>query len=119
LQKTRTRSTVSRPWNFACGFPQYARNFNTAFLALPALPSQPVADAASDDEVVVRMIPTPSHGTYLAIVNTGLTAKQNVTITLPSQGAVTDAATGQQLNASDGKLTLSMYPCQLRALRIQ
>ena len=104
---------------FSRGFPQYARNFNTAFLALPALPSQRLGDASSDDEVVVRMIRTPSHGTYLAVVNTGLTAKRNVTIALPSQGTVTDAATGERLHASDGTLTLSMYPCQLQALRVQ
>jgi hypothetical protein len=104
---------------FFRGFPYYARNFNTAFLALPALPSRRLADAASDAEVVVREITTPRHGTYLAIVNTGFAAKQNVSITLPVQGTITDAATGRPLSSSAGQLTLSMYPCQLRALRIQ
>jgi hypothetical protein len=104
---------------FARGFPEYARDFNTAFLALPALPSKLLPGAASDSEVAVRSITTPDHGTYLAIVNTGLDDKQDVTITLPAQGTVTDAATGQPLEAPGGKLTMSLYPCQLRALRIQ
>ena len=34
--------------NFGRGFPQYVRNFNANFLALPALPSQVVPQAASD-----------------------------------------------------------------------
>ncbi len=104
---------------FARGFPEYARDFNTAFLALPALPSKQIPDAASDSEVIVRAISTPEHGTYLAVVNTGLDTKQNVTIALPTQGTITDAATGQALETSGGKLTVSLYPCQLIALRIQ
>lgn len=101
------------------GFPQYVRAFHANFLALPALPSEVVADAASDPEVVVRSIPTDGHGTYVAIVNTGMGDKADVTVKLPAQGRVTDAATGEPVAATDGKITLSLYPAQLRSLRIE
>ncbi len=100
------------------GFPEYVRNFNTAFLSLPALPSTRLDDASSDDEVVVRSIPTEQHGTYLAVVNTGMTDKTDVTITLPAGGRLTDAATGQAIESSDGRVRLTLYPFQLRALHI-
>jgi hypothetical protein len=105
--------------NFNCGFPEYVRNFNTAFLSLPALPSKVLPGAASDPEVVVRAIPTERHGTYLAVVNGGLTAKEEATIRLPTQGTVTDAATGEVLMRGGREIALSFYPCQLRALRVQ
>ena len=95
------------------------RNFNTAFLSLPALPSDILSSAASDSEVVVRSIRTPNHGTYLAIINTGMTDKPSVTVNLPSDGKVTDAPTGDPIAASDGKVQMSLYPFQLRALRVQ
>jgi hypothetical protein len=57
------------------GFPKYVRNFNTAFLSLPALPSQRLDNVSSDPEVVVRAIKTEKHGTYYAVVNTGMTEK--------------------------------------------
>lgn len=103
---------------FTRGFPQYARNFNTAFLSLPALPSTIVAIASSDKEVVVRSIPTEKYGTYLSVVNLGMTSKV-ASIKLPVAGKVTDAATGEPIDALNGTVNLSMYPCQLRALRIQ
>lgn len=104
--------------NFGRGFPEYVRDFNAAFLALPALPSKIVAGAASDGDVIVRRIDTDKHGTYLAVVNTSLTAKPSVTISLPA-GDVTDAASGQLLNAPGRQLTLSLRPCQLRSLHVQ
>jgi len=104
--------------NFNRGFPEYVRNFNTAFLSLPASPSEVLKDAASDPNVVVRAIKTKEHGTYLGIVNVSLGDVENVEITLPAEGAVTDAATGKPLQAPDGKLRLSLYPCQLRAVHI-
>lgn len=104
---------------YARGFPLYVRNFNTAFLSLPALPSQRLEGASSDEAVVVRSIVTPNHGTYLAVVNTAMADKSNVTIKLPSGGKVTDAATGEAIPASGGSVTLSMYPFQLRSLRVE
>ncbi len=104
--------------NFARGFPEYARNFNTAFLSLPALPSQRIPNAASDEDVVVRKIETDGKGTYLSVVNIGMTDKPNVEITMPSSGKVIDAASGEEVPVADGKVKLSFYPYQLRALKI-
>lgn len=105
--------------NFNRGFPEYMRNFNTAFLSLPALPSRVLAGAADDPEVVVRSISTEEHGTYVAVVNVGFERKDKVVVTLPHFGQVADAATGHAVPVEDGQIILSMYPCQLRALRIQ
>jgi len=105
--------------NFGRGFPEYVRNFNLAFLALPALPSRIVHGAASDPEVVVRAIPTDRHGTWLAVANTGLTHKPAVAVRLPRSGRLTDAATGELIAENAGQTTLSMCPCQLRALRVE
>ena len=101
------------------GFPEYVRRFNTAFLSLPALPSHVVDAATADTEVIVRAIPTPEHGTYLAVVNVGMEAKEGVSIRLPKPGRVTDAPTGAELAPNARSLTLSLYPCELRALRLQ
>ena len=97
------------------GFPAYVRNFNQAFLALPALPSEVVPGASSDPEVVVRAIKTEKNGTYYSVVNIGFGEKKDVTVTLPGAASIDDAATGKPLVASN-KLTLSMYPAQLMAL---
>lgn len=105
--------------NFNRGFPEAVRDFNRAFLSLPALPSQVLAKAVGDPEVVVRSIPAGPHGTYLAVVNTGLTAKTNLLLTLPLSGRLTDAPTGEPLQPNDRHLPLTLLPCQLRALRIQ
>jgi hypothetical protein len=105
--------------NFARGFPRYVRDFNAAYLALPALPSKVAKNASSDKNVIVRVIRTPSHGTYIAIVNTALTGNKNVTITLPASGHVTDATTGKPLPASNGRMKLSFYPFQLRAVHVK
>jgi hypothetical protein len=103
--------------NFNRGFPEYVRSFNAAFLSLPALPSEVLRGASSDPEVVVREIPTKNHGTYFSVVNVGLTRKEKVTLQLPTKGAVTDAVTGKPAASDAGKVVLSLYPCQLRALR--
>jgi len=103
----------------ARGFPQYVREFDRAFLALPALPSAILTDGASDSEVVVRTIDAGAKGTYLAVVNTGLNPKKGVTINLPKDGALTNAATATPLTANGGKLALDFYPGQLYALLIK
>jgi hypothetical protein len=104
--------------NFGRGFPEYVRAFNANYLALPALPSRVVKGAAADAEVVVRRIDTEKHGIWVAVVNTGLRARRYVAVTLPA-GKVTDAVTGQPVATADGKVTLSLYPCQLRSFRVE
>jgi len=105
--------------NFARGFPQYVRSFNAAYLALPALRSRIVKNAASDAKVIVREIKTPSHGTYLAVVNTAMVDREDVTVSIPAAGTVTDAATGKVLSADMGKVKLTFHPFQLRALHVK
>ena len=104
--------------SFNRGFPEYVRAFNAAFLSLPALPSEMLTGASSDPKVVVRTIKTPKHGTYLAVVNVGLTDRR-VSVTLPAKGKVADAATGKALEAAGGKVRLSLHPCELRSLHIR
>jgi hypothetical protein len=101
------------------GFPGYVRNFHAAFLALPALPSEIVANASSDPEVVVRAIKTEKNGTYYSVVNVGFGVRKDVVVTLPAGGKLQDAATGNDLASDGGKLTLSLYPAELRALHVQ
>lgn len=104
---------------FNRGFPQYARRFNQAYLSLPALPSEVVSDAASDQQVVVRAIRTEQHGTWLAICNTDVRPKENVTIRLPEGIQVTDAATGAPLEAANGQLQLSLDAAELRTVHVK
>jgi hypothetical protein len=104
--------------NFGRGFPAYVRDFNANYLALPALPSVVVKDAASDREVVVRRIDTSKHGLWIAVVNASLHAKHGVTVTVPV-GTVTDAVTGQAVPAAGGKISVDLVPCQLRSFRVQ
>jgi hypothetical protein len=105
--------------NFNRTFPQYVRLFNAAFLSLPALPSEVVPGAASDPEVVVRKIDGGRHGIWLAIINPTYRSKANVQIKLPPGNKVTNSSTGEPVPVSNGRVTLSMYPCQLAAVRIQ
>jgi len=104
---------------FNRGFPKYVRRFHAAFLSLPALPSQRLDGASGDREVVLRAISTERHGTYLAAVNVGLSPKIDVWVRLPTGGRVTDNTTGEELRAEDGKLKLSFYPCELKAIHIE
>ena len=101
--------------NYARGFPHYVRSFNTAFLALPALPSRRLAAVESDSDIVVRAIETPDRGTYYAVINTGTRPKDNVSIELPNTGGLIDAATGEPVDIHAGRVSLSMHPFQLRA----
>lgn len=109
--------------SFTRGFPEAVRAFNAAYLALPALESRVVKGAAEDPEVVVRAIATERHGTYLAVVNVGLTEKAGVAVTLPAAGAATDAATdaatGLPLTVTDGRVRLTLPPGSLRALHVR
>jgi len=104
--------------SFNRGFPEAVRDFNAAFLSLPALPSKVLEGACADPEVVVRAIEAPPHGTWLAVVNVGLKAR-SVVVALPARGKVVDAPTGEALEAADGKLALTLGPCQLKAIHIR
>lgn len=91
------------------GFPQYVRAFNRAFLALPALPSRKLEGVASHDDVVVREIKTPRHGTWYAVINTGMMDVPDVKINLPASG-ISDYFTGRRLNPSEER---ALYPGQV------
>jgi len=101
------------------GFPRSVRAFNAAFLSLPALPSKLLPAASSDPAVIVRSIRTEKDGTWLAVANTALVAKRDVTIKLPVAGKITDAATGEALEAQGRALALDMPPCSLRAVNVR
>lgn len=99
------------------GFPQQVRRFNQNFLALPALPSEVLSDASSEDAVVVRQIQTDSHGTWYAVVNTGLQPLSSIEIKLPTSAVITDAVTGETLPGSgNGRVSLDLDPGELRSL---
>ena len=102
--------------NFGRGFPQYVREFNANFLALPALPSERLADACEDKEVVVRVIRTPAQGTYLAVVNTGFVAKPRVRLKLPAAGQLREAVTGSAVETRAGSVEISLPAVSLRTL---
>lgn len=101
------------------GFFEYVRDFNQNFLALPSLPSKVVEGAAPDPEVVVRAIEAGAQGTWLAVVNTGLSEKKAIRIKLPVSGRCSDAVTGKELAVKGQCVEFALRPCQLRALRIQ
>ena len=106
--------------NFNRGFPKFVRSFNTAFLSLPALPSQVVDGATDDPEIVVRHIHTDEQGDYFAVVSLSTTAKQSAVVRLPVSGAITDAATGRPIVSADRQsVTLNMHPFQLRSLHVK
>jgi hypothetical protein len=102
--------------SFSTGFPDAVRRFNAAFLAVPALPSTVVKGAASDGEVVVREVPTPSSGTYYYVVNTSMKALSSVTVHLPAEGGVRDLVEHRDLPA--GPLHLALEPGELRSYRV-
>lgn len=102
--------------SFNRGFPNYVRNFNLAFLALPAVPSQIASDATDHESVIVRHYPTALGTDYYAVINVGLESARDVTLTLP-EGRLVDAVTGAELTRSADALTLDLYPGQVRALK--
>ena len=104
--------------SFSRGFPGYAREFNANFLALPALPMTTEPGAASSGDVVVRSISTQNDGTWLAIINVGFEDQQDVVVTLPVSGTVTDAVTGTSISVDNGTITLDRWPGQLKAIHI-
>ena len=106
--------------NFNRLSPNFVRRFNAAFLALPALPSEVVEGAASDDRVVVRRIDAGEHGVYYAIVNPGYEAIEEVRIDLPDNGEVINAGTGDSIaRTGSGSILLNVDRCELIALHLK
>jgi len=103
---------------FNKGSIEYVREFNSNFLALPALPSSLVENASDDPEIVVRKIEANEYGTYLAIVNTSVEDKSSVNIKLPVRGDVADASNGIMILADTSEITLDMFPAQLKSFII-
>jgi hypothetical protein len=101
--------------NYGRGFSRYVRDFDANFLALPALPSQRIAGACADPEIVLRSISTPRDGTYAAVIHTGAKPKNGVRVRLPP-GRWTEAASGREVPVSADQATLTMRPCQLLTL---
>lgn len=100
--------------SFQRGFPAYARAFNRAFLALPAVPSTRLDGAASNKEVVVRSYKTSGNGTWFAVVNTGMEDARDVRVDL-KQAKLSDACTGEPVRLSGTVATVSLYPGQVLA----
>ncbi len=100
------------------GFPTYVRNFDAAFLALPALPSELVEGEAPAPGVVVRRIDGGAHGWWLVVCNTATVAHAGVSIPLPDKAAAkaVDAATELPLTVKAGAVTLDLEPCSLHAV---
>jgi len=108
--------------SFSRGFPEYVREFNAAFLSLPALPSKKINGACNDNEIVVRAINANEHGMYLGIVNTSLNYKQNIEINLYQKKnfKAFNTVTGKEIETNDGKLFFkNMYPGQLISINIK
>ena len=104
------------------GFPQYVRNFNAAFLALPALPSVELVGVASNYQVVVREIDAGDYGKYYYAVNTGMQSVPSYTINLGTTvtpGTVKNLVTGEDLMVA-GNIILApaMYPGEMLSFRI-
>lgn len=105
--------------NYGRGFPDYVRNFNANFLALPALPSKLLQNLCDDSEIVVREITTQSNGVWLAIVNTGWYEKKDVKINLKGYGVAHDAIADEILTSKSNSITLNLYPFQLKTIKIE
>ncbi|MCX7817673.1 MAG: hypothetical protein N2652_00405 [Kiritimatiellae bacterium] len=102
--------------SFNRGFPEEARRFHAAFLALPALPSRILEGACDVPDVTVREIRAPTGGVWWAVAHTGWRARPGVEICLPGEGPVFDAVSGERL--SDGRrVRCDLAPCELRAWR--
>lgn len=100
---------------FSRGFPIPVREFNTNYLALPAVPSEIVRGACADPEVVVRRYKTPSNGTYYAIIHTGRVPKKQVKINFPEDVQnLTIINTGRKI--SRNKIAIDLKPWQLLSL---
>ncbi|WP_165250836.1 hypothetical protein [Paludisphaera soli] len=103
--------------SFSSGFPGYMRRFNQAYLAVPALPSKVLPDAADDPSVVVREIPAGPHGTYYLVVNPSMQPRAGVTVTFPADGEPRDLVERRELSGKSIRLDLD--PGELRSYRVR
>ncbi|MBU0715695.1 MAG: hypothetical protein KJ964_10105 [Verrucomicrobia bacterium] len=85
------------------GFPEYARAFAAAYLALPSVPSEVLVDAVEprDKDIVVRQYRT-DYGTYLAVISRAFDLRErNLTVTVKTDPAsvakVQDLVTGKDV----------------------
>ena len=104
------------------GFPGPVREWNRAFLSLPAAPSRRVENTVLTNpsaEIAVRAYATEKNGTYYAVLNTGY-AVQTVTLRLqaPPGSRLFDAASGTPLPLKNGMVQLTIGPGALRSLRV-
>ena len=97
---------------YSSGFTEYHRAFNQAFLSLPAVPSTMLESASSDKHVVVREYKTKEHGTWYAIINTGLNDAIDIKIDLPVKQA-SNSITGEKIKLKSGSTQVSLYPGQV------
>ena len=102
--------------SYGVGAPEYVRNFNANFLALPAVPSKVLDGVAGDENVTVRQISTDAHGTWYAVVNTGM-QPVTTTVTLPG-GPVKAVVSGEALS-DDGTVEVTLYPFELQAWHVE
>jgi hypothetical protein len=73
------------------------------------LPSKKIENAASNPEVVVREIKTPSNGSWYAVINTSMKDAVNVRICL-KQANLIDYLTGRSIKTA---VPVSLYPGQV------
>ena len=57
-------------------------------------------------------------GSWIAVVNPSLREKQGIEVAM-SADQVFDAVTNDVVTTTNGNITLDMYPCELRAFRVQ
>jgi hypothetical protein len=109
--------------SFNTGAPQDLRRFNQAYLAWPALTSTKVVAAVSDAEVIVREIMTSSNGKFVAVFNTGMSAKTNLQIDFTKTGmgnlaSVMDRVTGAAVILNAGKLTINLQVADFKVFYV-
>ena len=105
--------------NYTRGFPGPVQEFNLNFLALPALPSKVVPNAAKGSNVVVREIDAGAAGKYYAVVHTGYRPQKGVQVRFPGAKQALLAASGKPLPLKNGVATLDLKPWQLLAVRVR
>ena len=104
------------PLNFGRLFPEYYRNFNQAFLALPAIPSYRIAGISENSNIHARAYSTNGQGTYYAVANLGMTDFTGVEICVPNAVEIENRVTGEIYKAEDGRIKLDFYAGQLYTL---
>ncbi|MBN2451836.1 MAG: hypothetical protein JXR77_15715 [Lentisphaeria bacterium] len=100
--------------NMGYGFPAYVRSFNANFLALPALSSRVLENAADAPDITVRTIETDGHGTWFALVNTGM-GPVNARVMLPGVTVLRECVSGRDIEVQNGAAEASFHPFELKA----